>query len=81
MRNLRLKLLVSLMIFAVVLVTVVMWTNRQLLITDIKEQQHNSIELIENHIVNDMKTIDNVHYYFDYILSDELEVELREMIA
>ena len=81
MRNLRLKLLVSLMIFAVVLVTVVMWTNRQLLITDIKEQQHNSIELIENHIVNDMKTIDNVHYYFDYILSDELEVELRKMIA
>ena len=37
MRNLRLKLLVSLMIFAVVLVTVVMWTNRQLLIKDIKE--------------------------------------------
>ncbi len=81
MRNLRLKLLVSLMVFAIVLVTVVMWTNRQLLITDIKEQQHNSIELIENHIVNDMKTIDNVHYYFDYTLSDQLEVELREMIA
>ena len=81
MRNLRLKLLVSLMIFAIVLVTVVMWTNRQLLITDIKEQQHNSIELIENHIVNDMKTIDNVHYYFDYTLSDQLEVELRKMVA
>ena len=81
MRNLRLKLLVSLMIFAIVLVTVVTWTNRQLLITDIKEQQHNSIELIENHIVNDMKIIDNVHYYFDYTLSEQLEVELREMIA
>lgn len=81
MRNLRLKLLVSLMIFAVVLVTVVMLTNRQLLITDIKEQQHNSIELIENHIISDMETIDNIHYYFDYTLSEQLEVKLREMIA
>lgn len=81
MKNLHLKLLASLMIFAVVLVTVVMLTNRQLLITDIKEQQHNSIELIENHIVHDMKTIDNVHYYFDYTLSDQLEVELRKMVA
>lgn len=81
MRNLRLKLLVSLMIFAVILVTVVTWTNRQLLLTDIKEQQHNSIELIENHIVSDMKTIDNVHYYFEYTLSEQLEVELREMLA
>ena len=81
MKNLHLKLLASLMIFAVVLVTVVMLTNRQLLITDIKEQQHNSIELIENHIVNDMKTIDNVHYYFDYTLSDQLEVELRKMVS
>ncbi|WP_332649456.1 GGDEF domain-containing protein [Lysinibacillus sp. 54212] len=80
MKNLRLKLLVSLILFTVILVSVVAFTNRELLRADVKIQQQKSRELIENHIISDMRTVDNAHFYFDSVATKQLEIELKEMV-
>ncbi|MEO4051884.1 GGDEF domain-containing protein [Solibacillus sp. CAU 1738] len=79
MKNLRFKLLVSLTVFAVVLVTVVAFTNRGLLRKDIQTQAQNTWGLIENHILADMQTVDYAHYYLESELSKQLEAELQKM--
>ena len=56
------------------------YVNRQLLISDTQAQKQKSRELIENHILADMKTVDNAHYYFDESVSKEMEQELRNML-
>lgn len=81
MKNLRLKLLVSLILFTVILVSVVALTNRELLRKDIKVQQQKNWSLIENHIISDMRTIDNAHFYFDSVISESMEKELHEMVS
>ena len=79
MKNLRIKLLVSLTVFAVILVTVVTFTNRELLRKDIQVQTQRSWELIENHILADMQTIDNVHYYLENELASQMEEVLGKL--
>lgn len=68
------------MAFTVILVSVVAFTNRELLRTDIKMQQQKNWDLVENHIISDMRTVDNAHYYFDSVISEQLETELQEMV-
>lgn len=80
MKNLRVKLLLSLTIFALILVSSVSYINRQLLQSDIQERIEESNELIENHILSDMQTVDNAHYYFDTAVSNEMEHYLRAMV-
>lgn len=79
MKNLRIKLLLSLIAFAVILVAVISSVNRQILVDDIEEQVARNRVLIENHILTDMRTVDNAHLYFDENMSDEMEQGLRAL--
>ncbi len=79
MKNLRIKLLLSLIAFAVILVAVISYVNRQILVADIEKQVAMNKVLIENHILTDMQTIDNAHFYFDKNMSDNMEQELRKL--
>ena len=62
MKNLRIKLLLSLIAFAVILVAVISYVNRQILVTEIEKQVSMNKILIENHILTDMQTVDNAHF-------------------
>ena len=62
MKNLRIKLLLSLIAFAVILVAVISYVNRQILIAEIEKQVSMNKVLIENHILTDMQTVDNAHF-------------------
>ncbi|MEF7494894.1 GGDEF domain-containing protein [Lysinibacillus sphaericus] len=79
MKNLRIKLLLSLIAFAVILVAVISYVNRQILADDIEEQVARNRVLIENHILTDMRAVDNAHLYFDANMSDEMEQALRAL--
>lgn len=81
MKRLRLKLLVSLITFALILVAVMSYVNRQILVLDIREQEATNRILIEDHILKDMQTVDNAHLYFDQNVSDEMERELQELVS
>lgn len=81
MKNLRIKLLISLIAFALILVAVIFCVNRQILIDDIKKQEVMNRALIENHILRDMQTVDNAYFYFDKNLSDKMEEVLRKLIT
>ncbi len=63
MKNLRIKLLISLIAFALILVAVISYVNRQILVADIEQQEAMNRALIENHILTDMQTVDNAHFY------------------
>ncbi|KOS64308.1 GGDEF domain-containing protein [Lysinibacillus agricola] len=80
MKNLRIKLLISLIAFALILVAVIFYVNRQILVADIEEQEATNRMLIENHILTDMQTVDNAHFYFDKNISEKMEVALRKLI-
>lgn len=79
MKNLRIKLLLSLIAFAVILVAVISYVNRQILVADIEKQVAVNKVLIENHILTDMQTIDNAHFYFDKNISEKMEQELKNL--
>jgi len=81
MKNLRIKLLISLIAFALILVAVIFYVNRQILTEDIKKQEVMNRTLIENHILRDMQTVDNAYFYFDKNLSDNMEEVLRKLIT
>ncbi|MFJ8515980.1 GGDEF domain-containing protein [Lysinibacillus xylanilyticus] len=81
MKNLRIKLLISLIAFALILVAVIFCVNRQILTEDIKKQEVMNRTLIENHILRDMQTVDNAYFYFDKNLSDNMEEVLRKLIT
>ena len=81
MKRLRLKLLLSLVTFALILVSVMSYVNRQILVVDIREQEAANRTLIEDHILNDMQTVDNAHLYFDKNVSDKMEDELRALVS
>ncbi|QDP99821.1 GGDEF domain-containing protein [Lysinibacillus fusiformis] len=79
MKKLRIKLLLSLIAFALILVAVISYVNRQILVADIEKQVAINRTLIENHILTDMQSVDNAHFYFDKDISDKMEQELREL--
>ncbi|MFJ7731027.1 diguanylate cyclase [Lysinibacillus sp. NPDC097231] len=81
MKNLRIKLLISLIAFALILVAVVSNVNRQILVADIKKQEALNRTLIENHILTDMQAVDNAHFYFDKSISEQMEQELRKLVT
>ncbi|KOS67591.1 membrane protein [Lysinibacillus contaminans] len=81
MKRLRFKLLLSLVTFALILVVVMSYVNRQILVVDIREQEAANRTLIEDHILNDMQTVDNAHLYFDKNISDKIETELRALVS
>ncbi|MDM5249822.1 GGDEF domain-containing protein [Lysinibacillus sp. G4S2] len=81
MKNLRIKLFISLIAFALVLVAVISYVNRQILVADIEEQEAVNRTLIENHILTDMQAVDNAHYYFDKNISIKMEEVLRGLIT
>ncbi|MEG0260888.1 MAG: GGDEF domain-containing protein [Lysinibacillus sp.] len=80
MNNLRVKILLSLTIFALILVIVVSYVNRQLLVSNTRAQAEEDMHLIENHIVDDMKKVDKAHYYFDTSVSDEMQTQLDSLV-
>ncbi|WP_155592702.1 GGDEF domain-containing protein [Lysinibacillus cavernae] len=79
MKNLRIKLLLSLIVFTVILVAVISYVNRQILVADIEKQSAMNRVLIENHILTDMQIVDNAHFYFDKNISDKMEQELIKL--
>lgn len=81
MKKLRLKLLVSLITFALILVAVMSYVNRQILVLDIQEQEATNRILIEDHILKDMEAVDNAHLYFDQNVSDQMESVLEELVS
>lgn len=81
MKNLRIKLFISLIAFALILVAVIFYFNRQILVADIEKQEVLNRTLIENHILTDMQTVDNAHFYFDQNISDKMEEVLRKLIT
>lgn len=81
MKKLRLKLLLSLVTFALIIVAVMSYVNRQILVTEIREQEASNRVLIEDHILTDMQTVDNAHYYFDKTVADKMEQELRALLV
>jgi len=81
MKKLRIKLLLSLIAFALILVAVISYVNRQILIANIENQEASNRTLIENHILTDMQTVDNAHFYFDTNISDKMEQQLRALVA
>ncbi|MCL1701009.1 GGDEF domain-containing protein [Lysinibacillus sp. Bpr_S20] len=81
MKNLRIKLLISLIAFALILVAVISYVNRQILVADIEKQEVLNRTLIENHILTDMQTVDNAHSYFDKNLSNKMEEVLQKLIT
>ncbi|MEG0385524.1 MAG: GGDEF domain-containing protein [Solibacillus sp.] len=76
MKNLFAKLLLSLLIFTIIIVSVIALVNRQLLVQDIKQRQDESRALIENHILSDMRMVDNAHAYFNRPYFKEMKKEL-----
>lgn len=80
MKKLRINLLLFLIAFALILVAVMSYVNRQILIADIKEQESIQHTLIENHILTDMHSVDNAHLYFDKSISERMEKELKELV-
>ncbi|MFF2174892.1 GGDEF domain-containing protein [Lysinibacillus sp. NPDC058147] len=81
MKNLKMKLLISLIAFALILVAVIFYFNRQILTADIEKQEVLNRTLIENHILTDMETVDNAHFYFDKDISTKMEEVLRKLIT
>ncbi|MEK5232920.1 GGDEF domain-containing protein [Lysinibacillus sp. FSL K6-0232] len=81
MKNLRIKLLLSLIAFAVILVAVISYVNRQILVADIEKQMAINRGLIESHILTDMQAVDSAQFYFDQNTSDKLEQELRDLAS
>lgn len=79
MKNLRLNLLLSLLVYSLILITVIFYANRHILMTNLEEQVQKSQQLIEHHILADMRTVDNAHYYFDTNLSNTMEQELNKL--
>ena len=79
MKKLQIKLLFSLIAFAFILVLVVSYVNRQIVIAETHKQVQQSRELIENHILTDMQTVDNAHYYFDTSVSNKMEEILKNL--
>ncbi|WP_107842065.1 GGDEF domain-containing protein [Metasolibacillus meyeri] len=79
MKNLHIKLFLSLIIFAIILVTVVTQTNRKLIQNDIQERAKVNWSLIENQILDNLETIDIVQHQLEQELSKTVEKELRQM--
>ena len=81
MKRLRLKLFVSLITFALILVAVMCYVNRQILVLDIQEEEATNRILIEDHILKDMQAVDNAHFYFDGNVSYKMESVLEELVS
>lgn len=81
MKKLHMKLFLSLVVFAIIIVTVVTFTNRKLIQSEIKERTLNSWAFIDHQVLENLKTIDNVQYYLERQLTKDIEKELRNMVA
>ena len=79
MRQLILRLLISLILFTVVLIVFISLYNQQLFIRDFKEDQQGKWNLMESHIINDLETVDKAQLYFDVTYSKEMERELQTL--
>lgn len=79
MKNLRLKLVLSLLAYSLILITVIFYANQQVLINNVDEQVTQSNELIEHHILENMRAVDNAHYYFDTSLTETMQHELSKL--
>ena len=77
MRGLWWKLLFSLLVFTVVLVTVIMLVNRQILVQDIEQSAERTRDLIEADILHEMQMVDKAHLYFDTSISEDMKNELQ----
>jgi diguanylate cyclase (GGDEF)-like protein len=81
MDKLRTKLFLSIIIFALILVTTVSYVNREMLINDMKDQAENSRNNIESNIIDAMESVDNAYYYFDSSIMQSMEDETSNLLA
>ena len=81
MDKLRTKLFLSIIIFALILVTTVSYVNREMLINDMVDQAENSRNHIESNIINAMESVDNAYYYFDLSIIQSMENETSNLLA
>ncbi|MEK4424703.1 GGDEF domain-containing protein [Solibacillus sp. FSL K6-1523] len=76
MKYLEAKLLLSLLLFTIIIVSVIALTNRHLLVQDMKQQQYESRALIESHILSDMQKVDEAHSYNNRTYFEQMKTEL-----
>lgn len=81
MKNLKTKLLLCLVIFAIVLTTFVTYANRQFLMANIDKQQEQTQKLIDEHILKDLQMVDTAHYYLDSELAADMKALLNGMVT
>lgn len=81
MDKLRTKLFLSIIIFALILVTTVSYVNREMLINDMVDQAENSRNNIESNIIDAMESVDNAYYYFDSSITQSMENETLNLLA
>lgn len=79
MKKLLTKLLLSLLLFTIIIVSVIALANRHLLVQDIKQQQYESRALIENHILSDMQMVDEAHFYNNRTFFEQMKTELLHL--
>lgn len=79
MKKLSLKLLIALIIFAIVVISVMSFTNRYILSKDISSEQNNLRQDIENNIFTNLSTMDKAHAIFQQLESDEMEKGLKDL--
>ena len=81
MDKLRTKLFLSIIIFALILVTTVSYVNRQMLKNDMMDQAENSRNNIESNIIDAMESVDNAYYYFDSSITQSMENQTLNLLA
>lgn len=79
MKKLSLRLLVTLILFAIILITVMSLTTRYILVNDIVSQQLELRNDIENNILTDLDTMDRAHLIFQQNETDAMEKGLRAL--
>lgn len=81
MKNLPLKLFISLVVFAFILIAAMVVTTTQLLLTNIAEEQQKARQSIERNIFTQLREMDSAHDYFGTIEDEEMRKGLQELRA
>lgn len=77
MKELSLKLLFTIIVFAIVTISIISITTRYLLIKDVASQQQQLRTDIEKDILSNLTMIDKAHFIFQEIDSEEAESGLK----
>ncbi|OCS91049.1 GGDEF domain-containing protein [Caryophanon latum] len=79
MKNLPLKLFLSLVIFAFILIFTMVVTTTKLFLDNVIEEQHKQREVIERNIFMQLSEMDSAHAYFSQLEDEEMRKGLYEL--